>query len=359
MRIPIARPLLPTADDVLPYLKRIDQTRWYSNGGPLVLEFEERLARHCGEQGRVATVANATIGLTLALLASDLPPGSLCMMPSWTFAATGHAVLLAGLIPWMIDVGVETMALDAERSRSILPDAPGQVAAVIPVSPFGAPLDMAGWRRFRRETGVAVIADMAAAFDCVCASEIPAVVSLHATKTCGIGEGGFVVSTDPGFIEEIQKRANFGFWNSREATARSMNGKLSEYGAAVGLASLDHWPTIRADFQRVALAYRKNFREQPGVRLQTGFGNNWISSTMMIESLGDGAEAVAAKLAGQDIETRRWWGSGLHRHEAFCRFPRHELKVTEGLARRVIGLPCWRDLPNECVREICQIVARP
>lgn len=40
---------------------------------------------------------------------------------------------------------------------------------------------------------------------------LPAVVSLHATKVLGVGEDGFVIGTDANLIQELQKRANFGF----------------------------------------------------------------------------------------------------------------------------------------------------
>jgi len=71
-----------------PYLRAIGSARWYSNSGPLATGLEERLADYLGvpEDG-VVTVANGTLGLTLALLALEAKPGTLCMMPSWTFAA--------------------------------------------------------------------------------------------------------------------------------------------------------------------------------------------------------------------------------------------------------------------------------
>ena len=81
--------------------------------------FEARLAQHCGgNTTHVATVANATMGLALALLASDLPERSLCMVPSWIFAATGHAILLAGLVPWMADVNRETVLSFSDCTHS-------------------------------------------------------------------------------------------------------------------------------------------------------------------------------------------------------------------------------------------------
>jgi dTDP-4-amino-4,6-dideoxygalactose transaminase len=351
--IPVARPRLPTADAIAPYLRRIDQSHWYTNGGPLVQEFEERLADHLGEgTGYVATVANATIGLTVSLLAHELPPGTLCMVPAWTFAASAHAIQLAGLIPWIVDVSPTSWALEPDLARQFFRDAPGKISAVMPVSPFGAPIDYDAWESFSDDTGVALVIDSAGAFDTVRATSMPAVVSLHATKLLGIGEGGFVVTTNADFIEEIQKRINFGFWNTRESTVRSMNGKISEYAAAVGLASLDLWKTIRADFERVARNYRAALPSD--LVLQEGFGDHWVSSTVMV--MADDADATARALTAHGIGTRRWWGGGLHRHGAFEKLPRGKAKNTDMLVERVIGLPCWRDLPNKAIKDVCTAV---
>src|SRR5262245_45001671 len=154
--VPVAKPRLPLAAEILPYLRRMDQNRWYSNSGPLVEEFEARLAAYAGG-GSVATVANAMIGLTLALLACDVTPGALCMVPSLTFAASGHAIQLAGLVPWIVDVDLKTWALEPAAARQLLCHAPGPVAAVMPVSPFGQPIDCEVWESFRNETSVAVV----------------------------------------------------------------------------------------------------------------------------------------------------------------------------------------------------------
>jgi dTDP-4-amino-4,6-dideoxygalactose transaminase len=355
MAVPVAKPRLPLADEILPYLRRIDQSRWYSNSGPLVEEFEGQLAAHAGG-GAVATVANATVGLALALLTYDVAPGSLCMVPAWTFAATGHAIQLAGLVPWIVDVDAASGALEPAAARKLLRDAPGPVSAIVPVSPFGQPIDFAGWNSFRDETGLAVVIDAAAMFDTIRAASVPAIVSLHATKVLGVGEGGFVIDTDTSFIQELQKRANFGFWDSREATVRSFNGKMSEYAAAVGLAALDTWDATRADFARVAIAYAEAFSGEPKAMIQEGFGARWVNSTVVVAFPESGAEAVGCELAAHRIGTRRWWGGGLHRHAAFKEFPRDQTRNTDLLVRNVIGLPCWRDLPNERIGEICDLV---
>ena len=57
----VLRPLLPKAEVLLPYLKRIDASRIYSNFGPLVLEFEGRLTRHFGlPAGGVVSASTGT-----------------------------------------------------------------------------------------------------------------------------------------------------------------------------------------------------------------------------------------------------------------------------------------------------------
>jgi len=355
LELPVAKPRLPLAHEIVPYLRRVDRSRWYSNGGPLVQEFEARLASRAGG-GAVATVANATVGLTLALLTYDLPPGSLCMVPAWTFAATGHAIQLAGLVPWIVDVDRASWALQPLAAEKLLRHSPGPVSAVIPVSPFGYPIDFAAWNSFRDETGLAVVIDAAAMFDTIRAESVPAVVSLHATKVLGVGEGGFVIGTDASFIQELQKRANFGFWDSREATVRSFNGKMSEYAAAVGLAALDGWDETRADFVRVGRAYRQELACLDEVSLQEGFGETWVASTIIIESRQRNVDEIAQVLARRHFATRRWWGGGLHRHAAFAALPRAEVGSSEMLAESVLGLPCWRDLPNENIFQICDAI---
>ena len=86
--VAVARPRLPNAEAILPYLERIDGARWYSNFGPLLCEFEERMAGRFANPTVVTTVANATQALTLTLQAMDLAPGSYVALPAWTFVAT-------------------------------------------------------------------------------------------------------------------------------------------------------------------------------------------------------------------------------------------------------------------------------
>ena len=354
--IPIMQPKLPTAERLATYLNRIDEARVYSNFGPLAVSLEERIAAHFGlSAGTVITVANGTLGLWLALLAQVVRPGTLCVLPAWTFVASVHAATMAGLTPFFVDVDARTGTIEPAATREMILSAPVEVGAVMPVSPFGQPVDIAAWDEFRGSTGLPVVIDAAAGFDSLTPGETPIVVSLHATKVLGAGEGGFVITTDRSMVRAIRARSNFGFQGTREARSSGGNAKLSEYHAAVGLASLDEWPQARPQWMAAADAYRMQLLQSERVCFQQGFGQSWISSTCVV-NLGEAAARVEAALDQAQIATRRWWGDGAHIHTATRAFPRTVLPVTERLAKTTISLPFFRDIGSEQIEKIGKIV---
>ncbi len=349
------RPKLPSASDILPYIEAIDAHRWYSNWGALVSRLEEQLARRIGlNSGSVITASSGTAGLTAALLARDVPEGSFCIMPSWTFAATPHAARAAGLTPWFLDVDPGTWMLDPD----VVHRAPTRPGSVIVVSPFGAPVDLPAWETFENSTGIPVVIDAAAGFDTVRASAIPCVVSLHATKILGAGEGGFIATTDAGLADRIRACCNFGFRNSRTAEIAAINGKMSEYHAAVALASLAAWPSTHAQHLRIAQWYRDALAPHRDVALQNGYGIEWASSTTNVLLPAGSAAAISQRLLAAGIETRSWWGAGCHQQAAFQGCPRQALSVTEDLGARVLGLPHFVDMQREDVDRVARTLSQ-
>src|SRR5262245_61178924 len=107
-RLQVARPHLPRTEALVPYLRAIDEARWYTNGGPLVRRLEACLAAAVGSRVdsavRVTMVSCGTTGLTIALRAAVGERTGCCLVPSWSFAATSCAVIAAGLSPHFVDV---------------------------------------------------------------------------------------------------------------------------------------------------------------------------------------------------------------------------------------------------------------
>lgn len=350
-----ARPYMPPAAALLPYLARIDEAQWYTNFGALVRELEARIARLYGlAEGTVATMSSGTTGLTLALASLGAPPGALCMAPSWTFCATAHAIVAAGLRPYFVDVDPRTWSLEPEDVPALLARAPAGVAAIVPVAPFGAPVDGTAWDRLTEATGVPVVIDAAASFDGLLPGQSPAVVSLHATKAMAVGEGGIVVSTDPDRIRHIRSLSYFGYDGDRSSRHCGANGKMSEYHAAVGLAQLDRWADTRRRYLALAERYGEKLRRVPGLAPAPWLGQGFVANTCNVVAGGGTAAEWMRRLDDRGVGTFRWWPEPCHTQPAFRDFPRAPMPVTQDLSRRMFGIPFHLGLGG---REIAAVLA--
>ena len=344
---PVFRPALPMAEALLPYLRTIDENRWYTNHGPLLQRFERRLEQIFGTH--VVTSANGTLALMQVLSHFEIPVGKACLVPSWTFVASAAAIRAVGLEPRFVDVSEETWSLPVNELRARLPLR--DVGAIMVISPFGAPIDLEGWSDFMRETGIPVVIDAAASFDAMskCGPldrvACPIMVSLHATKTFGIGEGAVVLTSRESDAASVRQRGNFGFVKAREAEVNGINAKLSEYSAAVGLASLDEWPARREQWAALTADFAARAIAVEGLSLMPGFGDGWVSSYgNVLLPASSSIEAVSECLAQAGTETRRWWGTGCHTQAAYAACVHDPLPHTEALAARVLGLPFWLGL---------------
>ncbi len=356
---------------MLPYLRRIDAARWYSNFGPLVGELESRLASSfvaANPEGvYVATVANATAGLELALSALNLPVGARVLLPALTFVATAAAVQRAGHVPVACDVDPENwlltpqIAAEVVRSRSI--------DVVMPVATFGVSVDAVGWQRFSIETGIPVIIDAAAAFgNQRTLAGLTAVYSMHATKPLAAGEGGFVVSASASMVKRIHRLSNFGINLGDVAsvpvgvvTQSGTNGKLSEYHAAVGLASLDRWQMLANRRLDLARRYLGRMREVTGsdvVQVQAG-SDFAVRSTLCVAFADDRVcSTVRELLARRGIASRTWYCPLIPDHPAFRGSADGiDLTVARRLSGRLMGLPFFPAMSDPQWQEVCEVVA--
>jgi dTDP-4-amino-4,6-dideoxygalactose transaminase len=351
--VDLMRPLLPMAEDILPYLKRIDAARWYSNFGPLEQELRKRMGAHFGLMAdQVMTASSATAGLTSVLRALNLRRDSYCLVPSWTFIASPAASIAAEMIPYFMDVDEQAWALTPERVKQRLTEVPGIIGAVLVVAPFGRPVDVAAWDRFTAETSIPVVIDAASGFDgfrTMAFGKTAVVFSLHATKVLGAGEGAVIVSRDTALLRHVQEQTNFGYY-TRHISIPGVNAKMSEYTAAVALAALDLWPVRRQQWVRTTELF--NATLMPVVEkhaLLLWFSDDSVSTTCNIRLPHPTADRVISQLQVRGIKARQWWDKGCHRQPAYAKYPRGDLSVTEALGESVVALPFYVDMPKHHV----------
>jgi dTDP-4-amino-4,6-dideoxygalactose transaminase len=363
MKIPLLSPEIPEADAILPYLRRIDAARWYTNFGPLVRELEARLAGELGARAGplgVTTLCNATVGLELALLALDLPPGSRVLVPDLTFVASACAIERAGHHPVLADVDAETWSLTPEIARRAIREM--SLSAVMPVCTYGNALDSNAWDAFSRETGLPVIVDAAGAFgNQLPGRHILAIFSLHATKALGIGEGAFAAAGDSEWIARVRRLSNFGIDTSTGYVQRSgSNAKMSEYHAAVALAALDRWPEYCGRRRRVHAQFREQLRRASlSLTLQRRPEDGVYTILCACLPQGVSAARVGARLLQEGVQTRRWYVPVLSDHPAFSGSARAtSLGVVETLKERLLGLPFYPTLNEASIGQVVELLRR-
>lgn len=365
--IPVLVPSLPETDAIVPYLRRIDQSHTYSNYGPLSRAFTDRLCRFVSERAGGAAVAatitgSGTSAIELALrhrLMGRPPGGRLCLMPAYTFVATAHAAANVGLEPFFADVDPGTLSLTPAIAERALAKAEGAVAAVVVVSPFGAPIDVAAWEAFEAAHAIPVVFDAAAAtLNLRRVGAQPVCVSLHATKALGIGEGGAILTTDADLVAQTTAMTGFGFTaSSRVSQLRGGNYRISEYAAAVGLAVFDGLDARIHRLREASLAYAEGF-ERIGVAMQPGFGTEWLTMTVNALFEPAAAEAVTAGFDAAGIQWRRWYGTGCQAHPAFAACRNDGLARTGGVAAGAIGLPFFPAITADQIGAVCASVER-
>lgn len=326
--IPMSKPLLPPAAKLLPYLQKIDANRYYTNAGPLVREYEEKIGALVG--CFVAAVSSATSGLTASLITTGYN-GRRITLPSWSFVATANAVVWARQDVELKDANEETW----------------QSVSYIGTCPFGAPA-----------TNYHNLYDAAAAFDVYAngqsrVSLAPVVISTHATKCFSTAEGGLVLSQDANFIQHVKESINHGLTLDREVPIPGINAKMSEYHAAIGLAELDGWEEKRRQWLRLKYEYLEIFGEMAHTTPLSSLA--WVGPNFCIRHKK--ADAVRAKLIESGYMSRKVWGDGIHKYEAYKDCPRHDLPVTEMLAREVVFLPYYLGIEKHHISRMAEICA--
>ena len=367
-RIPVLKPLLPKAPALLPYLERIDAERTYSNWGPLVTELSERLCRKFGTPRESVVCANsgmsALVGAVLATAGRAAEPRQLAVVPDFTFTATALAVQTCGYRPLVVSCDPKSWTFAPEdllRQERLLE----RVGVVMPVAPFGQWIDTAPWLAFQQRTGIPVVIDAAACFDALArqphpsTGPLPIVLSLHATKAFGCGEGGVVVTTDTGLATRVFETLNFGFQGNRLSSIEGINGKMSEYTAAVALAELDGWDGKHGRLVSMLSDYQHEFTS---IRIQNRlWGAPDISCAYVLLECNSAeqSQAVSASLASDGIDTRFWYGAGLREHKIFATAESVDLQPGPPLnPLTLLGLPVAPDLAAGDIRRICSAIRR-
>ncbi|MEH0841655.1 aminotransferase class I/II-fold pyridoxal phosphate-dependent enzyme [Micromonospora sp. CPCC 205711] len=294
---------------------------WVAPAGPDVEAFEREVAERVG-CGHAVALSSGTAGLHLALLAIDVRPGDVVVVPTLTFVATANAVVYTGAEPVFVDCEPATGNLDPDLLAELLRDlrAGGRrVAAVIPVDMFGACADYTRILPLCAEAEVPIVVDAAESLGATHVGRAAGsfgragVFSFNGNKIITTSGGGMLVSDDADLVARCrylstQARQPVPYY---EHTDVGYNYRLSNLLAAVGRAQLRRLDDMMARRRQLRELYAKLFAAVPGVRVladEDTAANCWLT-TIVVDPAAAGwrAAELGAHLGAQDIETRPVW----------------------------------------------------
>ena len=355
--IPVFAPWL--SENVRRYVLDCVDTGWISSLGEYVPRFERDFARFCEAQHAVAT-SNGTTALHLALATLGIGAGDEVLVPDLTFVATANVVRYTGATPVLVDTHPVTWTLDpADAARKVT----ARTRAIIPVHLYGHPADLDPLLELARAHRLRLVEDAAEAHGAryqgrrVGALGDIGAFSFYGNKIITTGEGGMVVTDDPGLAE----RARFLRDHAMDPRRRyyhpevGFNYRMTNIQAAIGCAQLEQAEAILQRRKAIASAYEAGLADLRGLATPPAeaWAENvyWMYSVLVEPAFGRDRDAVREGLRARGVDSRPFF------------VPLHELPpyrtdapfpVTTRLARTGINLPSGTGLTAEEIAVVCR-----
>ncbi len=285
-------------------------------------------------------------------------------MPSFTFAATPLAAMWCGLEPYFIDIRSDDWCMDEKLLHEVIQKLGDEVAVVVPYATFGTAINLDFYKQIHN-SGVPVVIDAAASFGVSVSQHyfgkgFPGCVvySFHATKSFGVGEGGLIYSANTDLINSIRQAENFGFSASRETTMTALNGKISEYTAAIALSTLDVFEQKIKTRQQIYTWYLEELERKDllnkGWKIQKANGNIPYQFMPICSPENQQSSEIIQLLARKNIEARTYFSPPCHKHPLFMEYSHTPLQVTDKISNRIISLPLWEEMTSQDVHLIIE-----
>jgi len=355
--IPVTKPFLPPQPIYQHYLEGIWKRQWLTNMGPLASDLELRLKEHLKLE-HLLFVTNGTVALQMAIKALDLK-GEIITTP-FSFVATTSSIVWEGCTPVFVDIDEDSLNINANLIEAAITD---KTSAILATHVYGNPCDVEKIEAIAQKHQLKVIYDAAHAFGVEVNGKSIfeygdiSTCSLHATKLYHSVEGGLVITKDADLLKKLAFIRNFGFDGPEHFAELGLNGKNSEFHAAMGLANLRYIDRIHQQRKLLTERYDDKLRNLKARRpvWHSESQNNYAYYPVVFESEELMLRCVQL-LKSHEIFTRRYFYPSLA--TALPYLEAKHLEITDTISRRVLCLPLYVDLTEEEVDLICRLLLR-
>lgn len=345
-------------------LNDIFDRRRVTNNGPYEQEFEKKVAdflkvKHC------IAVCNGTIALEIAIRALNFRDE--VIIPSFTFAATAHALLWLGIKPVFCDINPKIHNINPNLIEKLITP---RTTGIIGVHLWGQPCDIDVLSEISKRNNLKLLFDAAHAFGCSYNKRMignfgdAEIFSFHATKFIHSFEGGAIVTNNDELATKAKLMRNFGFAGYDNVISLGINGKMTEISAAMGLTNLENIDTFLEINYRNYKIYQQELSNIPGINLLTYNEEEKHNYQYIVLDIDKDVTQISRDqldkvLWAENILSRRYFYPACHRmkpYRAYFQDKYLSLKETEKIADRILVLPTGIYINPDIIQKICEII---
>ena len=360
----VGRPNIGSRQKFQRRLDDILDSRWLTNSGHYVQEFEARVAEIVGVRYCVS-MCNGTTALEIAIRALELT-GEV-IVPSFTFIATANVLQWQGITPVFCDIDPKTHNIDPHKIEKMITL---RTTAIIGVHIWGRVCNIEALQEIADRRNLKLLFDSCHAFGCTHRGKMiggfgdAEILSFHATKFINAIEGGAVLTNNDELAEKLRLMKNFGFTDYDKTEHIGINGKMNEISAAMGLTNLESMEAFISVNKSNYDQYRRGLSKIPGLKMipyDENEKNNYQYIILEIDDsqTGISRNAILSILHDKNILARRYFYPGCHRLEPYRSFFPHAglmLPETEKLCEKVLCLPTGTSVGPHEIQCICNII---
>lgn len=319
--------------------------------GPRVRAFEEAFAAFVGTGHAVAT-SSGTTALHLALLGYEIGPGDEVITVPFTFIASANSILYAGARPVFVDVDEADFTMDvAQLDAAITP----RTKAIMPVSLYGQPARMDEIGEIAARRGLALIEDAAQAHGAAIGERKSGTwgagaFSFYPTKNMTTGEGGIVTTDDADYAERVRLLREHGMKVRYHHDLVGYNFRMTDLGAAIGLAQLPKLPGYNERRRAIAARYDAELRGVITPHVRPGVTHAYHQYTIRVSQ----RDAFAERLRERGVGSGIYYPIPVHRQKPYLAlgYGEQSFPVTDRLTEQVLSIPVHPSLTDDEVATV-------
>lgn len=224
-------------------------------------EFEQMIADFTGAK-YCSIVSNGTVSLFVALKALDVGPGDEVIVPDITQAASPNAVILTGAKVVFVDIEEDSLCLDVAKTEKAITE---RTKAVMHVSLNGRVGELEKLKKLCQQKKVYLLEDSAQSLGSYYQGKhlgkhgIIGSFSFSAPKIITTGQGGALITDDPGLFQKIKLLRDFGRRSGGEDFYQTVgwNFKFSDLQAVIGIEQMKKISARMQQKKKIFSLYQK------------------------------------------------------------------------------------------------------